>query len=149
MTEGEIAKLKDDILFSLVDGEKFYKRLDTQFEVDPSIIWTLSEDISDDGYLRERLASSKDEPNKALTLTQRGELFLKTSSYLSLAALSNQPLKYSAHKTTKTLNPKFQTKLIKGLKWSWKLISENALISAIVVAIIFYLIKTIFGLELK
>ena len=149
MTEGEIAKLKDDILFSLVDGEKFYKRLATQFEVDPSIIWTLSEDISDDGYLRERLASSKDEPNKALTLTQRGELFLKTSSYLSLAALSNQPLKYSAHNTTKTLNPKFQTKLIKGLKWSWKLISENALISAIVVAIIFYLIKTIFGLELK
>jgi hypothetical protein len=67
----------------------------------------------------------------------------------SLDLESNQSFKYSADKTTNSLNPKSQKKLIKGLKWSWKLISENPLISIIIVAIIFYLIKTTFGIELN
>ena len=67
----------------------------------------------------------------------------------SLEILSNQSLNQRAETTTKNKNPNSQRKLNKGLIWFWKLISENALISTIIVAIIFYIIKLLLNIDLK
>jgi len=116
MTDQEKAKLKDQILDSLLLGEKDCKKLSVELDSDFDLIWTLTEEMDDqDGHVRTRNCSTKDGPGKGVQLTPKGETFAKTSSYLSL--LESDQKAYTRQKRENNVNMIF--KIISAVAVIW------------------------------
>jgi hypothetical protein len=116
MTEQEKAELKDQIIKHIGSEEKDCHKLSIMLDVDFDLIWTLTDEMDLDGYVKARDYFTKNRRGKGLKLTPKGITFARTSSYFSL--FKSERSLHTRQKTNNKLNVMFKLIAAIGVIWS-------------------------------